>query len=51
MKRKYNTPYVELFEVLDDVITMSPQPGTIGGEGDTSGSGSYEDIMNGLLGN
>ena len=51
MKREYNTPYVELLELLDDVITMSPQSGTIDGEGDTSESGSYEDIMNGLLGN
>ena len=49
MKRKYNIPYVDIIEVLGDVITMSVQTGTIGGEDDNSDSGSYEDIMNGIL--
>lgn len=49
MKREYNTPYVDVIEVLGDVVTMSVQSGTIGGEGDNSDSGSYEDIMNGIL--
>lgn len=49
MRRKYNTPYVDIIELLCDVITMSVQSGTIGGDNDNSDSGSYEDIMNGIL--